>query len=87
MARGETFHRRAVELVLSDGWNAAVGPHHPKGQQAIGYLSQFYLTVAPRCRITGGADGYLEATYYKPDGSVCYVIGAVWCDGNYSYHS
>lgn len=54
--------------------------------QAIGYLSTWNLTF-PRCAIYPDGDTDLTAVYYTETGERGYVIGAVWHDDHYGFHS
>lgn len=84
---------RTVELLITQGelveiagetlWSELWG--------AIGYLSTWSADNYPIVRIfrdavdNSGAD--LGAIYLKADGELGYVIGAVWHDDHYGFHS
>jgi len=63
----------------------AVGLAHFYG--ALGYLSQWNLTYG-HVEITQDGDTDMVAVYRKTrSGPVEYVIGAVWHDDHYGFHS
>ena len=53
---------------------------------ALGYLSQWCLRF-PRVSIYIAGKDELVARYRKEDGSLGYVIGAVWHDDHFGFHS
>lgn len=53
---------------------------------AIGYLSMWNLTY-PRCAIWPDGDTDMVAIYYDENDERGYVIGAVWHDDHYGFHS
>lgn len=56
--------------------------------QAIGYLSTWCLKSYPRVKIWADPKQMeMTATYWKEDGSVGYVIGAVWHGEKFGFHS
>ena len=55
-------------------------------REAIGYLSTWNLSY-PTVTIFKDAEPDLTAIYFDKDGKRQYVIGAVWHDGHYGYHS
>lgn len=61
-------------------------PGHSKLYEAIGYLSSWNLNYPTVDIYTdGGFD--LVAVYRKADGERGYVIGAVWHEDHYGFHS
>ena len=54
--------------------------------QAIGYLSTWNMSY-PTVHIFRDGGDDLVAAYFKEDGECGYVIGAVWHDTHYGYHS
>lgn len=58
--------------------------------QAVGYLSTWCVASDSYPKVTLYAnerDMEITATYWKPDGKLGYVIGAVWHDGHFGFHS
>jgi hypothetical protein len=55
--------------------------------QAIGYLSTWSAGEYPKVVITRDGDTDLVAVYYRENGERMYVIGAVWHDTHYGFHS
>ena len=53
---------------------------------AIGYLSTWNLTF-PSCTIRRDGDTDMVAVYTTEDNVVGYVIGAVWHEDHYGFHS
>lgn len=53
---------------------------------AIGYLSTWNQSY-PKVCIYRDRDNDLVAVYHKEDGERAYVIGAVWHDDHYGFHS
>lgn len=54
--------------------------------KAIGYLSSWNLSF-PKVVIWADSDGNLVANYLNEDGTVGYVIGAVWHEDHFGFHS
>jgi len=55
---------------------------------AIGYLSTWSAHAYPKVQIMRDGDGPdLFAHYLKEDGSIGYLIGAVWHNTHYGFHS
>lgn len=58
----------------------------PQLNAAIGYLSTWNLNY-PIVKIWRGAGADLDAAYFDADRNRQYVIGAVWHDDHYGFHS
>jgi hypothetical protein len=55
---------------------------------AIGYLASWAAHTYPIVRIYRDGNGPdIAAVYLKADGELGYVIGAVWHDTHYGFHS
>lgn len=54
--------------------------------RAIGYLSTWNMTF-PTVEISPDGETDLVAVYRDEDSNVRYVIGAVWHDDHYGFHS
>lgn len=57
---------------------------------AVGYLSTWAIASESYPKVTlyaNARDIEITATYWKPDGKLGYVIGAVWHDGHFGFHS
>lgn len=54
---------------------------------AIGYLSTWSSDHYPTVRIYRDGKADMAAVYLKGDGELGYVIGAVWHDDHYGFHS
>ena len=86
----ERYGRRTVELVLSDQWFKYAMGNARNAEHALVYLAtwSFASEVFPKARVTGDGTGYVEATYFKSNGEVGYVIGGVPdAQGKYGFHS
>ena len=60
----------------------------PEFHRAIGYLSNWNLTFPEvSIMICDTKDGELRAVYFRADGSCAYVIGAIFREGKYEFHS
>lgn len=54
---------------------------------AIGYLSTWNLSFTTCLIYRDGKDADLVAVYSDDDGNTKYVIGAVWHEDHYGFHS
>lgn len=54
--------------------------------KAIGYLSSWNLSF-PKVVIWADSEGDLVANYLNEDGTIGYVIGAVWHEDHFGFHS
>lgn len=81
MTRSITVHLDATEItqrrLLTDP---------AKLNEALGYLAQWNLTF-PHVDIYPDDDTDLVAVYKTAEGTRGYVIGAVWHDDHYGFHS
>jgi len=58
--------------------------------QAVGYLSTWAIAGDAYPKVTLYANPKeleITATYWKADGKLGYVIGAVWHEGHFGFHS
>lgn len=59
---------------------------HDEWFRAIGYLATWNMTF-PTVEIRADGETDLVAVYRDEEGNIGYVIGAVWHDGRYGFHS
>lgn len=82
---------RKVELQITEDQLADIADtiiSWPKVWEAIGYLSTWSADNYPTVRIYRDGNGPdMAAVYLKGDGELGYVIGAVWHDDHYGFHS
>lgn len=81
---------RTVELLLTQGQLIEIAGETLWTDlwEAIGYLSTWSADNYPIVRIYRDGNGPdIAAVYLKADGELGYVIGAVWHDDHYGFHS
>lgn len=82
---------RTVELQITTGQMVEIAAQTndwDKLWAAIGYLATWAADNYPIVRIyRDGKDPDIAAVYLKADGELGYVIGAVWHDTHYGFHS
>lgn len=82
---------RTVELLITQGQLTEIAVAintWDKLWEAIGYLSSWSADNYPKVRIYRDGNGPdIAAVYLKADGELGYVIGAVWHDDHYGFHS
>lgn len=83
--------KRTIELQIAAGDMAEIAETTLswwKVWEAIGYLSSWAADSYPIVRIYRDGNGPdIAAVYLKGDGELGYVIGAVWHDDHYGFHS
>lgn len=82
---------RTVDLQITQGQLVEIAVDTntwDKLWEAIGYLSSWSADNYPIVRIYRDGNGPdMAAVYLKADGELGYVIGAVWHDDHYGFHS
>lgn len=88
---------REVLIRKQDNFDAVMRDHMSQVYSAIGYLSNWSGSSFPRVALicsTGRdtvtrSDVEIMAYFYKPDGTVGYVIGGIWHESeqSFSFHS
>lgn len=83
--------KRTIELLITQGQLTEIAVEidtWDKLWAAIGYLSTWSADSYPTVRIYRDGKGPdMAAVYLKGDGELGYVIGAVWHDDHYGFHS
>ena len=79
--RQVTIHMNAVEQMTQQH-----NTDMTEWYRAIGRLSTWNMSF-PTCNIYRDGDTDLYAVYSDSDGNTKYVIGAVWHDTHYGFHS
>lgn len=79
---------RTVTLHLSPGEKAEIWEHTDRNElhRAIGYLSSWALEY-PKVTIYRDGETDLVAVYFNEKDERAYVIGAIWHDDHYGFHS